>query len=71
MMCLGLYGRVAEVDENGVIVDYDGVKAEVCDCLVDECAVGDYVLTHAGFILQKIDEQVSFGDLEIEASRKV
>lgn len=56
-MCLGVPGKVIEVDEEMqiAIVDFWGVKKEVrleiCDAPV---APGDYVLNHVGFAIRRI-----------------
>jgi len=37
------------------MVDLDGIRKEVSTRLLDEVAVGDYVLVHVGFALERID----------------
>ncbi len=39
------------------IVDIEGVERQVSLQLLDNVAVGDYVLLHSGFAIQKMDEQ--------------
>ncbi|MDA8175264.1 MAG: HypC/HybG/HupF family hydrogenase formation chaperone [Nitrospiraceae bacterium] len=59
-MCLAIPSRV--VDKNGFIatVDVYGARKKVSLMLLPEDAsVGDYVLVHAGFAIQKIDEQAA------------
>ena len=56
-MCLGVPGRI--VDINGLIatVDFWGVRRQVRLELVDApVAVGDYVLNHVGFAIRRIPE---------------
>lgn len=56
-MCLGVPGRVIEVDSerNTALVDFWGVRKEVrlevCDATVSE---GDYILNHVGFAIRRI-----------------
>ncbi len=38
-------------------VSFGGVAKEVCLAYVPEAQVGDYVIVHAGFALNKLDEQ--------------
>ena len=38
-------------------VSFGGVAKEVCLAYTPEAAVGDYVIVHAGFALNKLDEQ--------------
>lgn len=54
-MCLGVPGRVVEIDELGASVDFWGVKRRVRLETVDEpVQVGDYVLVHVGFAIRRI-----------------
>ncbi|HDJ29559.1 MAG TPA: HypC/HybG/HupF family hydrogenase formation chaperone [Candidatus Acetothermia bacterium] len=54
-MCLGIPGRVEAVDGNVATVDYDGVKAQVrLDTLEEPVAVGDYLLVHTGFAIERM-----------------
>jgi hydrogenase expression/formation protein HypC len=56
-MCLGVPGRVVEV--NGLIatVDFWGVKRQVRLELVDQpVAPGDYILNHVGYAIRRIPE---------------
>jgi hydrogenase expression/formation protein HypC len=54
-MCLGVPGRVVSVREGFAIVDFWGVRREVCLDIVDEpVAPGDYILNHVGFAIRRI-----------------
>lgn len=56
-MCLAIPGQVTEVSGKKGWVDYgDGTRREIDLTLVD-ARVGDYVLVHAGFAIEKIDER--------------
>jgi hydrogenase expression/formation protein HypC len=59
-MCLGVPGRVVDVaEEAGVLmgrVDFGGVARKVCLAHVPDVTVGDFVLVHVGFALNKLDE---------------
>ncbi|MBK7813534.1 MAG: HypC/HybG/HupF family hydrogenase formation chaperone [Rhodocyclaceae bacterium] len=55
-MCLAIPARVAEILEGDqAIVDLGGVRKDVSLALVDDVAVGDYVIVHVGYALQKLD----------------
>lgn len=57
-MCLGIPGRVDKIDGVMATVEFGGAGRQVSLELVpDEVAVGDYVLVHAGFALERIDEE--------------
>jgi hydrogenase expression/formation protein HypC len=49
--------RIVEIEGDLGKVDVGGTVREVGLQLVDSPAVGDYVLVHAGFAIQKIDEE--------------
>ena len=54
-MCLGVPGRVVEVDGFLAVVDFWGVRKEIRLDVVDApVAAGDYVLNHVGFAIRRI-----------------
>ena len=64
-MCLAIPSKIIKI-ENGVgTIDVDGVQRTASLLLVEEAAVGDYVIVHAGFALHKIDEADAMESLRI------
>lgn len=58
-MCLAIPGKIVDIDaeKERAVVDYgDGTKREANITLV-EVKIGDYVLVHAGFAIQVLDEK--------------
>ena len=59
-MCLAIPGKVLELsDASGILmgkIDYAGTTKEACLAYVPEVKVGQYVIVHAGFALNIIDE---------------
>ncbi len=55
-MCLAVPGRIIEIDGTTAKIDFGGVTREANLMLVPEATVGDYVLIHAGFAIQQLDE---------------
>jgi hydrogenase expression/formation protein HypC len=54
-MCLGVPGRVIEVNGWTALVDFWGVRKHVLLNIVDEpVAPGDYILNHVGFAIRRI-----------------
>lgn len=49
------------------IVDAGGVRKEISLALVEDVAVGDYVILHVGYALQKLDEDEARRTLELFA----
>jgi len=63
-MCLAVPGKVIEIKDSVGIVDFNGVKREVRLDLVD-VKVGDYVIVHTGFAIEKMDEKDALESLHI------
>ncbi len=56
-MCLALPARVISIEENEMAtVALEGVKKKISLALVEDVAVGDYVLVHVGYALHKVSE---------------
>ncbi len=65
-MCLAIPARITEIDSSRMsTVDIMGVTRKVSLDLVPEAVVGDFILVHAGFALQVIDEDVANETLEL------
>ncbi len=54
-MCLAVPMKVAEIAGGTAICEVDGVRREASLMMLDDVVVGDYVLLHAGFAIEKID----------------
>ena len=61
-MCVALPGKVIEINGRDAIVDFNGNQVTARAGLVD-VKVGDYVLVHAGCVIQKVSKQ-DMEDLE-------
>ncbi len=64
-MCLGIPMRVVEIHDDEAIVELSGIKRHISLQLVDDVKVGDYVIVHAGFAIQKLDEKEAEETLSI------
>jgi len=56
-MCLAVPGRVEQVEESVAVVDVGGATVRVRLDLCPDAAEGEWVLVHAGFALEKVDEE--------------
>ncbi len=57
-MCLAVPAKVVALQEaEQAVVDLDGVRQTISLAMVDDVAVGDYVIVHVGFALQKLNVQ--------------
>lgn len=66
-MCLSIPSKVIEIDENNyATVETLGVKRQVTlDLIAEPVSVGDYVLIHVGFAMEKIDTKIALESLEL------
>ncbi|MDD4871314.1 MAG: HypC/HybG/HupF family hydrogenase formation chaperone [Kiritimatiellae bacterium] len=57
-MCLAIPMKLTEVRDDGTgIADIDGAKSEVNLTLLDKPEKGNYVIIHAGFAIEILDEK--------------
>ena len=56
-MCLGIPMKVIKINDGLGIVEIGGVKREISLQLVEDIRIGDYVIIHAGFAIQKLIEE--------------
>lgn len=56
-MCLAIPARLFRVEGDRGRVELAGVEREVSLMLLPDAQVGDYLIVHAGYAIQKLDEQ--------------
>jgi hydrogenase expression/formation protein HypC len=55
-MCLAVPVRVVALEDNQWIeIEVGGIHTRISTALIDEVAVGDYVIVHAGFAIARLD----------------
>jgi len=64
-MCLGIPGRVIEIEKNVAKVDVGGLSRDISLDLCPDVSVGEYVLIHTGFAIQKVDEKEAKETLDL------
>ena len=69
-MCLGVPGKILSIEPNAMgltmgKVSFGGVAKEVCLAYVPEAGVGDYVIVHAGYAIQRLDPEEALETLEL------
>ena len=55
-MCLAIPSKIVAINDNMGKIDVAGVQREASLLLLEDPQVGDWVIVHAGFAIQKIDE---------------
>ncbi len=76
-MCLAVPAKIIERKDMMATVEVDGINRNISMMLLPEAKEGDYILMHAGFAIQIIDEEEArittelmkevYGDASIEA----
>ena len=54
-MCLAIPGKIIKISNQLATVDFDGIQKEINVSLLDEAKIGEYVIVHAGFAIEKVD----------------
>ena len=67
-MCLAVPMQVKTIENEMAVCEIDGVKREASLMMLDGVQVGDYVLIHAGFAIERIDEDEA--QLTLQALRE-
>jgi len=56
-MCLAVPAKLIQCQGRSAIADLHGNRIPISTLLIPDCRVGDWVLLHAGFAIQKLDEE--------------
>ncbi|MBC34998.1 MAG: HypC/HybG/HupF family hydrogenase formation chaperone [Bacteroidetes bacterium] len=64
-MCLSIPAKVESINEEMATVSVGGTEYEASLQMVDDVKVGDYVLLHTGFAIQKISEEEAIETLKV------
>lgn len=64
-MCLGVPARIISIEGREAKLNLAGNQLKASLDLLDDVKVGDYVLLHAGYAIQKIDEEEAHKTLEL------
>jgi hydrogenase expression/formation protein HypC len=54
-MCLAIPAKIESIEAGRAEVDIRGLKKRIGLALLPDAAVGEFVLVHAGFAIQRID----------------
>jgi hydrogenase expression/formation protein HypC len=67
-MCLAVPGRIVRLDTRDdtlmAEVDFGGVRKDVCLEYIPDATIGEYVIVHVGFAIQRLDEASAIRTLE-------
>ena len=64
-MCLAIPARVVTVEGDTAKVDFGGVTRPVSIAFLENIEIGDYVIVHTGYAIQKMDREEAEKTLEL------
>ncbi len=64
-MCLAIPSKIVKIENNVATIDVDGVQREASLMLLEDPKIGDYVIVHAGFAINKLNEEDALESLKL------
>lgn len=56
-MCLAIPGEIVEINDDHALVDFGGTRSQVNTSFIPDLKVGDYVIVHVGYAIQKMTRE--------------
>ncbi|MBR1566065.1 MAG: HypC/HybG/HupF family hydrogenase formation chaperone [Oscillospiraceae bacterium] len=63
-MCLAIPLQLVEINGKTAVGEAMGMRREIRVDFIDQPKIGDYVIVHAGFAIERLPEQQALEDLE-------
>ena len=63
-MCLAVPLKIVEINGRETVAESMGMKRKIRVDFIDNPRVGDYVIVHAGFAIERLPEEQALADLE-------
>ena len=63
-MCLAIPGKIIEINDNFALVDFNGIKQNIIIALIQNPEVGKYVIVHAGYAIEQMNEKDALEAIE-------
>lgn len=64
-MCLAIPSKIVDIQDQMAIIDVEGVRRSASLLLLEDAAIGDYVIVHAGFAIHKIDPETARESIDL------
>ena len=64
-MCLGIPMMIVEKNGNDAVAESGGVRKQIRLDLLEGASIGDYVLIHAGYAIERLDTQDALETLDL------
>ncbi len=62
-MCLAVPLKLVEIDGNDAVGESMGMRRKLRVDFIEDPRIGDYVIVHAGFAIERLPEQQALDDL--------
>ncbi len=66
-MCLAIPLRIAEIDGKNAVGERDGIRRNIRLDFIRDPKVGEYVIVHAGFAIERLSEEQALEDMAAAA----
>ena len=66
-MCLAVPLRIAEIDGKNAVGERDGIRRSIRLDFIPDPKVGEYVIVHAGFAIERLTEEQALEDMAAAA----
>ena len=63
-MCLAIPLRIAEINGKEAVGEANGLRRKIRLDFIREPKIGDYVIVHAGFAIERMDEGQALANLK-------
>lgn len=63
-MCLAVPLKLTRIDGNDAIGEVEGIQRKVRVDFLHDPKIGDYVIAHAGFAIEKLNEEQALANLQ-------
>ena len=63
-MCLAVPLKITSMNGNDAVAERDGVRRKIRIDLLKDPKIGEYVMVHAGFAIERLSEEQALADLE-------
>ncbi len=63
-MCLAIPLKIIELNGKSAVGEAMGMKRDIRVDFIDKPQIGDYVIVHAGFAIERLPEQQALEDIE-------
>jgi len=64
-MCLAIPMEIKEIDGNEAVAEAGGIRKNVRLDLLEDAKLGDYILIHTGYAIEKLDPEEARETLEL------